>query len=1199
MKLFTNLRNVLLCGVAVAMVGCADFSEDIQRVDENLREDVSDLQATISALQVKLAEDYATKQSVEALKNELNGAIAGEVADLEKAIAAAVATLNEAINAKADEADLVAVEKTVEALQAELAAAKDALQKSLADAKAELKAADEANANAIKDLEARITAAEKSIEGINAAVATLQSDVESLKNAYMQNTQALTNLKNAYDKFVEETETNFANVKASVAALDAYVKDMEVVLHERINDVAETLTDAITLFTDEIELLRAEDNYLGKSIEDLQVSITNVINLLNDEAAAREDADEELWNAIYDAQAQIGSVHTQLLETQEDLGAEIALARAELGAAITSVLNQHLDLVGEVADIEARLSAQEAALVAYKKVVDEAIAALQAESANHTLAITNLQGMADKAAADIEDINAELAAINAKIEALQNAHAELIAGIQNMKGAIDAQFTTVDEAIDAIHAELAKFTQGIQNMKGELDATIAALEDKLEAYNKTIADVANEALKSLAFIPKVIDTDLNEVIDFYTVLRDKKNYQGLEYVASNKPTVSYRINPTNANLEGVEWSFIGRTAEIRTRAAGDVANFFNIVETVAPVNGEIKFVVETTTDLKNYDNYAEEVRGGKPVVDFVALQAQSEAYTIVSDFAAAVDTELASYAIVNVTEDNEEYFNVAGYYDYKKVAENQRPYYPAGVFYPAEETEALPVQLVHNESINLLEYVGTWCYELDDLLGKEYQIVPEYTFALVDKYLSPVDKTTDQQSFVVLEGDKVSVDVDFVKGVTEVAVGKTPVVEVISWYEGKEIAKAYIKIDIVETLKYKKEPVTYTVTPASAFEYTKLPCDQFKYDSKNYSGAITWVDLTQNILADQGIKLPNEGFVQAYDFENVTSKVYYTVGKTTYQDEDVTGVEIKTLPNDNTAATTTPVAAFAVNCEINSANGNGQVEITIPSKDVYTYPDVTIIFNFSVSHETNLPKLYDKYAANNVVVVKGHEVEADGFAWSFEEVLHEAFDVATYKTYGCQKNHSPLAFRFADPKENRAVIEPAEDWLTQVISLKNVSEINWEKTNGAIEIPVELYTTLCNGEECVFAYTVRFVNPFSIEIADVELETKLTATTADLLDYVTIYFDGEPVYAEHAYTEFGVELGLVGVLTSEYEVINVPSNIAKEEGWLTCTKAGIITWNNGGTTLLANEVANSHAVAHLDAIGYFGGKGKVTFLATK
>lgn len=1185
------------------MVGCADFSEDIQKVDDKLQNEVSDLTEAVSALQVKLAEDYATKVSVESLKAELNGTIAAEVADLEKAIENATAALNAAINEKADQADLEAVAKTVADLQADLAEAQKALKDELKAAKDELKAADAANAKAIEDLDARLTAAEKAIEKINAAVATLQSDVEALKQGYMENTQALTNLKSAYDNFVEETTLNFSDVKGNIAALDAYVKSMEETLHERINDVAESLTMAINLFTDEIDALKAEDMNLAKSITDLQASITNVLNLLDDEADAREKEDALLWKEIQEVvYPQISSVYTQLLETEEELSAEIVLARAELGAAITSVLNQHLDLVGEVADIEARLTAQEEAFAEHKAEIDLKAAELRGALDALVPVIENLDAKSAELKGTLDALSPVIAKIQADILALQNAHAEAIQGIQNMKGEIDAHFNSVEEAIAALQNAHKEVIMGIQNMKGELDATIAELDAKLEEYNKTIADVANNALKSLAFIPEVIDTDLNEVIDFYTVLRPTER-QGLQYVASNKPTVSYRINPTNADLEGVQWSFIGREAEIRTRAAGDKANFLSIVETVAPVNGEIKFVVETTTDLKNYDKYAEKVRGGQPVVDFVALQAQSEAYTIVSDFAAAVDTELANYAIVNVTENNEEYFNVAWYYDYKKVAENQRPYYPAGVFYPAEETEALPVQLVHNESINLLEYVGTWCYELNerrgDLLGNKYQIVPEYTFALVDKYLSPVDKTTDQQSFVVLEGDKVSVDVDFVKGVTEVAVGKTPVVEVISWYEGKEIAKAYIKIDIVETLKYKKEPVTYTVTPASAFEYTKLPCDQFKYDSKNYSGAITWVDLTQNILADQGIKLPNEGFVQAYDFENVTSKVYYTVGKTTYQDEDVTGVEIKTLPNDNTAATTTPVAAFAVNCEINSANGNGQVEITIPSKDVYTYPDVTIIFNFSVSHKTDLPKLYDKYAANNVVVVKGHEVEADGFAWSFEEVLHEAFDADTYDTYGCQKNHSPLAFRFANPKENRAVIEPAEDWLTQVISLKNVSEIDWEETDGAIDIPVELYTTLCNGEECVFAYTVRFVNPFSIEIADVELETKLTATTADLLDYVTIYFDGEPVYAEHAYTEYGKELGLVGVLTSKYEVVDVPANIAKQEGWLDCTEAGIITWNNGGTTLLENEVAHSHARAHLDAIGYFGAKGNVTFLATK
>lgn len=1177
------------------MVGCADFSEDIQKVDDKLQNEVSDLTEAVSALQVKLAEDYATKVSVESLKAELNGTIAAEVADLEKAIENATAALNAAINEKADQADLEAVAKTVADLQADLAEAQKALKDELKAAKDELKAADAANAKAIEDLDARLTAAEKAIEKINAAVATLQSDVEALKQGYMENTQALTNLKSAYDNFVEETTLNFSDVKGNIAALDAYVKSMEETLHERINDVAESLTMAINLFTDEIEALKAEDMNLAKSITDLQASITNVLNLLDDEAEARETEDALLWKEIQEVvYPQISSVYTQLLETEEELSAEIVLARAELGAAITSVLNQHLDLVGEVADIEARLTAQEEAFAEHKAEIDLKAAELRGALDALVPVIENLDAKSAELKGTLDALSPVIAKIQADIVALQNAHAEAIQGIQNMKGEIDANFNSVEEAIAALQNAHKEVIMGIQNMKGELDATIAELDAKLEEYNKTIADVANNALKSLAFIPEVIDTDLNEVIDFYTVLRPTER-QGLQYVASNKPVVSYRINPTNADLEGVQWSFIGREAEIRTRAAGDKANFLSIVETVAPVNGEIKFVVETTTDLKDFAN-AQEAKNASSVVDFVALQAQSEAYTIVSDFAAVVDTEVSNFSIVNILEDNEEFFNVNWWQNFTKV---NNSIYKDGVFYPAEETEALPVQLVHNESVNLLEYVGTYCSELENLLGKKYQIVPTYTFKLVDKFISSVDDVTDQQDFVVLEGDKVSVDVDFVKGVTEVAVGKTPVVEVISWYEGKEIAKAYIKIDIVETLKYKKNPVTYPVTPASAFEYTKLPCDQFKYDSKNYSGAITWVDLTQNILADQGIKLPNEGFVQAYDFENVTSKVYYTVGNTTYQDEDVTGVEIKTLPNDNTAATTTPVAAFAVNCEINSANGKGQVEVTIPSKDVYTYPDVTIIFNFSVSHETNLPKLYNKYAANNVVVVKGHEVEADGFAWSFEEVLHEAFDKATYNTYGCQKNHSPLAFRFADPEENRAVIEPAEDWLTQVISLKNVSEIDWEETDGAIDIPVELYTTLCNGEECVFAYTVRFVNPFSIEIADVELETKLTATTADLLDYVTIYFDGEPVYAEHAYTEYGKELGLVGVLTSKYDVVDVPANIAKQEGWLDCTEAGIITWNNGGTTLLANEVAHSHARAHLDAIGYFGAKGNVTFLATK
>lgn len=1146
------------------MVGCADYTEDIQKVDDKLQNEVSDLTAAVSALQVKLAEDYATKQSVEALKSELNGTIASEVADLEKALDNATAALNAAINEKADEADLNAVEKTVADLQADLAEAQEALQTKLAEAKAALEAADAANAKAIEDLTVRVSAAEKAIENINAAVATLQSDVESLKQAYMENTMALTNLKNAYDKFQEETTTNITALQGNLAALEAYVEAMNEEINARIDVVAQAVTAVNNLLEDEVTARQIADEEIYAAIDVVSQAVSAVNVLLQDEAAEREAEDAAIYAALNETNTAISNVLVLLEDAKAELSEEFRAQIEVVSTAISSVYNQLNDLAVEVAGISDRLAAQEAAFEAHKEVIDAKAAELAATLESLSPVIATLQAQSAELRATLESLSPVIANIEAKI-------AELFATFESLSPVIE----NLDDKITELKNQMVSLEPVINNLNEQVTAMVAL----------------QERILSLAFIPEVIDTDLNEVIDFYTVLRYAPDpVTGIiyvDYVASNKPTVSYRVNPTQANLEGVEWSFIGRDAEIRTRAAGDKANFLSIVETIPSTNGEIKFVVETTTDLKDYNE-------NNKVVDLVALQAQTEKYNIVSDFAAVVDTELDEFSIVNILEKNEPYFNVNWWLGIESA---DKSIYQDGVFYPAEETTALPVQLVHNESINLLEYVGTYCDELKDLLGAKYQIVPNYTFKLVDKFISSVDGVTNQQDFIVLEGDKVSVNLDFVKNATEVAIGKTPVVEVTSLYEGKEIAKAYIKIDIVEALRYKKEPVTYTVEPAKAYKYTELPCGQFKYDNAS-SAQITWVDLTQNILADTGIKLPNEGFVQEYDFESVTSKVYYTSKNGTVQGDDVKGVEIKTLPQDNTAATTTPVAAYAVNCDINSANGTGRVEITIPSKDVYVYPDVTIIFNFTVSHETDLPKLYEKYAANDVVVVKGHEVEADGFAWSFEEVLHEAFDKATYEKYGCQKNHGPLAFRLADPRETRAVIEPSDNWLEQVISLNNVSEVDWEKNPG-IEIAVELYTTLCNGEECVFPYTVRFVNPFEIKIADVELETKLTATTADLLDYVTIYFDGEAVYENHAYTEYGVELGLVGVLSSTYEVVDVPANIAKQDGWLTCTEAGIITWNNGGTTLLANEVAHSHARAHLDAIGYFGAKGNVTFLATK
>ena len=1133
------------------MVGCADFSEDIQRVDENLREDVSDLQATISALQVKLAEDYATKQSVESLKNELNGTIAGEVADLEKAIASAVATLNEAINAKADEADLVAVEKTVEALQAELTAAKNALQKSLDDAKKELKAADEANANAIKDLEARITAAEKSIEGINAAVVTLQSDVESLKNAYMQNTEALTNLKNAYDKFVEETETNFANVKASVAALDAYVKDMEVVLHERINDVAETLTDAITLFTDEIDLLKAEDEYLGKSIEGLQVSISNVNNLLNDEAAAREDADEELWTAIYAAQTEIGSVHTQLVETQEELGVEIALARAELGQAITSVLNQHLDLVGEVADIAARLSAQEAALAAYKEVVDEAIAVLQTESANHTLAITNLQGMADKAAADIEDINAELNAINTKIEDLQKAHAELIAGIQNMKGAIDAQFTTVDEAIDAIQAELSKFTQGIQNMKGELDATIAALEERLDKFNETITEMIalQERILSLAYVPEVLLNNRG-VIDFVSMYVRDETTQELVYLNSAPTVATYLINPSKANLQGVEWAIATRGIKTRATEAPSIS-IVNVSEGQGAAKGRVQFELTADGTLPARCNYNQLRREDQVLATLVATTPAGD--VIYSDEAFAQQTSIESYAIINKKSWNADN-NEDG-----KVERNLE------MFPTWKEDVAFGwynIEMVYNKPINIYDYLETFAFEIDDVLPS-INVNPTYKVTLLEEYISPVDKTNQQKFVTLAEDGTVSVNSEFLVGGIP-AIGRTPIFYVesqVADVDGKlvTVASAYVIVKIVAAPAEELEPVVVTLN--GEFDYNNLlyPGEKYPTEMKSEEGliALTWEAANQQIL--DKLNMTATEFAHTYraaEFYSLNAE-----GEKVYPEN---GIDIH-LEDWWAAAyeTATNPAWLIINNQIKE-NTSGKVYFVYQADG---RPNVVLEFNYSVKHDHVWPAFNPDYTlaetvdGMTVVQVKG---KMNGESWVMQSEIKEHFK-DYLKGYKLPGNHYDFVFTLAPemPVVPQTIAEITEgDWTTQEIRLTS------PLYGASKDFVVGMEMTLANGNKCYDEYVVRFVNPFVVTLKDVTLKTYVaTPDTEDLMNYLIVKdLDNNVIYdGTKATGKFNANNPYL--LTLEDIVPTFTCTPDSSFGGKLTLSGSEIRWYNGGTDL--------------------------------
>jgi predicted nucleic acid-binding Zn-ribbon protein len=66
-SIFTKLSTLILCGV-IALVGCTDYSADIQDLNNKLNSEVSTLKTTIQDLRNEIEDTYATIAEVEALR---------------------------------------------------------------------------------------------------------------------------------------------------------------------------------------------------------------------------------------------------------------------------------------------------------------------------------------------------------------------------------------------------------------------------------------------------------------------------------------------------------------------------------------------------------------------------------------------------------------------------------------------------------------------------------------------------------------------------------------------------------------------------------------------------------------------------------------------------------------------------------------------------------------------------------------------------------------------------------------------------------------------------------------------------------------------------------------------------------------------------------------------------------------------------
>ena len=280
-SIFTKLSALLFCGV-VALVGCRDFSADLQYIDEKVDKLAAHTEKQIKDLSASIAETYATKA-------ELAG-VEGQLKDLKASVEALQALLDEkatkaeVLEAIADVEAKIAAIKGCECEPTDLTAVNEKL--------AELEAA----LAAIKGCECEpsepctcepvdLTAIDEAIEAIQAQIAATEEALKEIKDklekidpAFEQVNAAIADAMASAEAAVEAAKAEVAEdiaeaVEAAKAEIAAAFEQLEAQLNEKIEEVKEALGAKIDAFADEYEALNAE---LEAALEELAGQVENL-----------------------------------------------------------------------------------------------------------------------------------------------------------------------------------------------------------------------------------------------------------------------------------------------------------------------------------------------------------------------------------------------------------------------------------------------------------------------------------------------------------------------------------------------------------------------------------------------------------------------------------------------------------------------------------------------------------------------------------------------------------------------------------------------------------------------------------------------------------------------------------------------------------------------------------------------------------
>lgn len=663
-----------------------------------------------------------------------------------------------------------------------------------------------------------------------------------------------------------------------------------------------------------------------------------------------------------------------------------------------------------------------------------------------------------------------------------------------------------------------------------------------------------DTLRSLAFVPEVIDqqTGLGR-IDFYTLLKKKKGSNEYDFVVSTNPTVTYRLNPQNADVKNVEWSFINRVVE--SRVAGDNTDLVKIMKSEKDGKGGMNFTLQTLKNLDFVNNDNEHA--------IIALKAtnKEDASEIVSNYSIVKAQELREFGIAKVK-------------DGKPVAE-PTSYYPTNIT-AVTVNSANDAELVYDKELDLAPIVMAWAKEIDKSLVAAGVAEDEISYVYSNDFeFLGKDNETNQNQFISLEGSVVKVNKEWLAQGTA-AVGRTPVVKVVAKVKGTTMATGFIKINIVRESTVAPDLEDFVVTvPVGEVEYTTI-------DANNgFKKVMTWEQANVDIYDALG--LSKEDF--AANYNNPSTEGTRPAGVSVHANRP--SASGNTGTNMIEVTITNKVAA-------NNKSGKEEVAIKYPAKNNKTHRNVIVKFTYSIKHAKALPELNPDYLiGSNIIQVKG---KMEGESWKLISEMKE--QCKNYLSgYALPGNHTSLKFRFkaTTPVQEGAKIE-GTDYKDQTIKLTTPFTVKEDHK----DCQIEMVATMANGEECVKEYIVRFVRPFNAEIDAITLKTfTATADTKDMSKLVVIKDrDGKVVYEKGTYTKYGKETYKLDKAGLSF-AYGVKADDSFGDKLTVVNTTGMVKWYNGGNDLQQDKNAQSIATITIPEIATIQTTGAIKVLSTE